>query len=65
METYKLGKKFANNISNRDLISKIYKGLKKLDSRKPNDNILKWRTEINNNNNKNLKLRNLQCPRST
>jgi predicted GTPase len=38
---------FTNPTSNRGLISKIYKELKKLDSNKPNRSIKKWGTELN------------------
>jgi hypothetical protein len=38
---------FTNPISNRGLISNIYKELKKLDSRVPNNLIKKWGTELN------------------
>ena len=38
---------FINHKSNRGLISNIYKELKKLDSRKPNNAIKKWGTELN------------------
>ena len=38
---------FTNPKSDRGLISNIYKELKKLDSRKPNNPIKKWGTELN------------------
>jgi hypothetical protein len=38
---------FTNPKSYRGLISKIYKELKKSDSRKPNNPIKKWGTELN------------------
>jgi hypothetical protein len=38
---------FTNPKSNRGLISNIYKELKKLDSRKSNNPIKKWGTEVN------------------
>ena len=38
---------FTNPTSNRGLISNIYKELKKLDSRNPNNPIKKWGTELN------------------
>ena len=38
---------FTNPTSDRGLISNIYKELKKLDSRKPNNPIKKWGTELN------------------
>jgi hypothetical protein len=38
---------FTHPTSNRWLISKIYKELKKLDSKGPNNSILKWGIEIN------------------
>jgi hypothetical protein len=41
------GKIFTNPKSNRGVISNIYKELKKLDSRKPNDLTKKWGTELN------------------
>jgi hypothetical protein len=41
------GKIFTNPTSDRGLIFKIYKELKKLDSRKPNNPIKKWGTELN------------------
>jgi hypothetical protein len=42
--TYRI---FTNPTSNSGLISNIYKELKKLDSREPNNPILKWGTELN------------------
>jgi hypothetical protein len=43
-----LGKNILTNpISDRRLISNIYKELKKLDFRKPNNPIKKWVTELN------------------
>ena len=38
---------FINPISYSGLISNIYKELKKLDSREPNNPIKKWGTELN------------------
>jgi hypothetical protein len=38
---------FTNPKSERGLISNMYKELKKLDSRKPNDPIKNWGTELN------------------
>jgi hypothetical protein len=38
---------FTNPTSNRRLISNIYKELKKVDSREPNNPIKKWGTELN------------------
>ena len=38
---------FTNPTSDRGPKSNIYKELKKLDSRKPNNTIKKWGTEIN------------------
>ena len=38
---------FTNPTSDRGLISNIYKELKKLDSREPNNPIKKWGTELN------------------
>ena len=48
-------KSFTNPTSDRGLIPKIYKELKKLDSRKPNNHIKKWGAEL-----KNPQLRNLE-----
>jgi hypothetical protein len=42
-----LEKNFTNPLSDRGLISKIYKELKKLDTNKPNKPILKCGTELN------------------
>ena len=47
MTTNKLEKIFTNPTSDRGLISNIYKELKKLDPRKPNNPIRKWSTELN------------------
>jgi hypothetical protein len=41
------GKIFTNPTSYRGLISNIYKELKMLDSREPNNPIKKWGTELN------------------
>jgi hypothetical protein len=38
---------FTNPKSDKGLISNIYEELKKLDSRKPNNPIKKWGTELN------------------
>ena len=38
---------FTNPTSDRGLISNIYKELKRLDSREPNNHIKKWGTELN------------------
>jgi hypothetical protein len=38
---------FTNLKSDRELISNIYKELKKVDSRKPNNAIKRWGTELN------------------
>jgi hypothetical protein len=37
---------FTNFTSDRGIISKLYKGLMKLDSNKPNNPIEKWGTEL-------------------
>ena len=37
---------FTNPTSDRGLISNIYKELKRLDSREPNNHIKKWETEL-------------------
>jgi hypothetical protein len=47
MATNRLEKIFTNPISDRGLILNIYKELKKVDSRKPNNPILKWGKEPN------------------
>jgi hypothetical protein len=39
---------FTNPKSDRELISNIYKEVKKLDFRKPNNHVKKWGTELNN-----------------
>jgi hypothetical protein len=41
------GNIFTNPTSHRGLISNIYKELKKLDSREPNNPTEKWGTELN------------------
>jgi hypothetical protein len=38
---------FTNSTSDREMTSKIYKELKKLDINKPNDPIKKWDAELN------------------
>jgi hypothetical protein len=38
---------FTNPKLDREIISNIYKELKKLDSRKPNNSIKNWGTELN------------------
>ena len=40
-------KTFTNSTSDRGLISKVYKELKKLDTRESNNPIKKWGTELN------------------
>jgi DNA-binding transcriptional regulator GbsR (MarR family) len=45
--TNRLGKDLTNPKSDRGIISNIYKELKKLESRKSNNPIKKWGTEIN------------------
>jgi hypothetical protein len=52
---------FTNPKSDRGLISNIYKELKKLDSRKPNNPIKKWNTELN----KEFSTEESEWPRST
>ena len=41
------GKIFTNPTSDKGLISNIYKELKKLDAREPNNPIKKWGSELN------------------
>ena len=38
---------FANNISDKGLVSEIYKGLIKLNTQKPNDPVKKWARDMN------------------
>jgi hypothetical protein len=45
--TNRLEKIFTNPTSDRGLMSNIYKGLKKLESRKSNNPIKKWDPELN------------------
>ena len=47
MAINRLGKNFTNPIFDRGLISNIYKELKKVDSREPNNSTKKWDTELN------------------
>ena len=42
-----MGKVFTNTTSDRGLISKVYKELKKLNTRESNNPIKKWGTELN------------------
>jgi hypothetical protein len=42
-----MGKNITNPISDRVLISKIYKKLKKINTNNPNNPILKWATKPN------------------
>ena len=44
---YKQGEKTANEETDKQLISKIYKQLLQLNSRKINDTIKKWAKELN------------------
>ena len=48
MATNRLGKDLYNSTSDKRIISNIYKNLKKLDSREPNNSIKKWGSEPEN-----------------
>ena len=47
MSAYTMGQDLTNPTSDRGLIFKIYKELKKLNTNNPNDPIKKWSTELN------------------
>ena len=40
---------FANGISDKELVSEMYKGLIKLNSKEPNNPIMKWAKDMNRN----------------
>ena len=47
LQTTEWEKIFTNSTSDRGLISKVYKELKKLETRESNNPIKKWGTELN------------------